>query len=147
MALRNTPKPLIEEHYHIDMLIENQSKRSDDRQRFKDLERAREENDKMIADAKPVANLDFICEHCGIEFKSNAVIHIEIDWNEPAKQIAFYRAKHRRCGRWCLRYWTDKPRDPYFMKSRLMRREQGKFHNDLLQPYELGFNMLYGKRA
>ncbi len=145
MALKHTPKPLVEEHYHIDMLIDNQSKRSEDRQRFKDLERTRSENDKMIADAKPVANLDFFCDHCRQDFKSNAVIHIEIDWNKSNEQIAFYRAKHRRCGQWSIRHWTDKPRDGFFMKSPAMRREQGKYHADLLQPYELGFNMLYGK--
>ncbi len=145
MALKHQPKPLVEEHYHIDMLIENQTKRSEDRQRFKDLDRERAENEKMIVDAKAVALLDFFCDHCRQDFRSNAVLHIELDWNKPNEQIAFYRGKHRKCGRWSVRHWTDKAQDGFFMKSRSVAIDRGKHFEDLLQPYQIGFNTLYGK--
>ena len=144
--MKHTPKPLVEEHYHIESLINAQEKRSEDRQRFKDIEKARNDRQSIIDDAKMVVATDFHCSKCDEDFKMNAVLQVEIDWTNAKQSIAFYKGKHKKCGTWSMRLLTDKARDGFWMKSRAVRNEQGKYHNDLLQPYETGFNMLYGKR-
>lgn len=139
------PKPLVEEHYHIQELIEAQEKRSDERQYFRDKERNREERQKQIDNAKMVVATDFHCWRCSQDFKQNAVLNVELDWSNPTQYIAFYKGKHRKCGNWCIRLVTDKHQDGFWMRSKAVKREQGEHFADLLQPYETGFNLLYGK--
>lgn len=140
------PKPLIEEHHHIEELINNQQKRSDDR----DYHRARvaslEERQKLIDDSLMIDKKDFHCSRCKVDFQAGAILQVEQDWSNPNQSIAFYKSKHRVCGRWSIRLVTDRQKDGYFIRSRLMRLEQGQHYADLVQPHENGFNLLYGKR-
>lgn len=138
-------KPLIEEHYHIEHLIETQQKRSEDRQYHKDRIAALEEREKLIADAKRIVHTDFHCSRCRKDFTANAILQVEIDWANETQRIAFYKTKHRECGNWCIRLVTDKASDAFWVRSRRVVRERQDFHNDLVQPHETGFNLLYGK--
>lgn len=137
---------MIEEHYHIDELIDAQQKRSDDRTYHRERVKALEERSKIIDDAQMVISTDFHCIKCRKDFKANAVLQVEQDWSKPSQMIAFYKSKHRECGAWAIRNLTDKHQDGFWQRSRNARAEQGKYHNDLIQPFEIGFNMLYGKR-
>jgi hypothetical protein len=139
------PKPLIEEHYHIEELIASQEKRSDERQYHRDKAKSLEERQKLIEDSKMVVATDFHCAFCRGDFKCTVVLQVENDWSNPKQSIAFYKGKHKKCGNWCIRLVTDKQKDGFFIRSRMMMLEQGKYHNDLLQPHETGFNLLYGK--
>lgn len=141
---KETPHPLIEDHYHIQELIHNQEKRSEDRQRHRDLEKERAERDELIADSKPFMIMDFWCHECRKDFKAQTIKEVEQDWNAD-QRIAFYKTKCFR-GHWCIRLITDRNRDGYFQRSKLISKERGKYHNDILQSFESGYNMLYGKK-
>lgn len=145
MRYEHQPRPNIEEHYHIRELIEAQEKRSEDRNYHRDRQKGRDERDALIRDAKWMEVLDFWCEDCPKDFKSMAVKQVEQDWNLPSQSIAFYRAKCD-CGKWCQRLVTDKFSDPYWTRSRSVARDRGNHHADTVQPWETGFNMLYGKK-
>ncbi len=138
-------KPLIEEHYHINDLIEKQERRSEDRQMHKDRIAQLEEREKLIADAKPRAHTDFYCSRCAMDFSGNAILQIEVDWTNENQRLAFYKLKHRNCGNWCIRLVTDKHRDPFWFRSRRVARERQQYFKDTVQPHEDGFNLLYGK--
>lgn len=141
----SSPKPLIEEHYHIRELIEAQEKRSEDRTYHREKAKNAEERSKLIDDAKKVELIDFHCTRCKIDFRMFAVKQVEIDWSCSTQSIAYYKGKHKKCGDWSIRLITDKQHDGYWLRSRAVRIDQGKHHNDLIQPHETGFNLLYGK--
>lgn len=139
------PKPLIEEHYHIQELIDSQEKRSNERQYFKDKNKALEERQSIIEDSLMLVATDFHCNKCNEDFKQMAVLQVEIDWSNVFQNIAFYKGKHRSCGSWAIRLVTDKQRDSFWQRSKAVALERGKYHNDILQPFETGFNLVYGK--
>lgn len=138
------PKPLIEEHYHIQELIDRQEKRTDDRNSYREKEKEKEERNDLIKDAKPIIFTDFWCEKCKEDFKSMAIKEVEIDWSNPLQCIAFYRAKCTK-GHWCMRLITDRHKDAFWTKSRLMALDRGNHFADTIQPHETGFNLLYKK--
>lgn len=143
--LRHTPKPLVEEHYHITDLINAQEKRVQDRnyhrQRVKDLE----ERESVLSDSKPFALTDFYCDRCGKDFKAQAFRQIEKDWTNSKQSVAFYKTKCFQ-GHWCIRLITDKYKDAFWQKSKVVALDRGKGYADSLQPFETGFNLLYGKK-
>ncbi len=142
---KHAPKPLIEEHYHIQELVDRQEKRTSDRNYHREKAKDREERNDLIKDSKPVALTDFWCESCAKDFKSVAIKQIEVDWSCPTQSIAFYKTKCY-CGKWCIRLVTDRHKDAFWSKSKLMALDRGNHYADTIQPYETNFNLLYGKR-
>lgn len=143
-ALRNQPKPLVEEHYHIQELINAQQTRAEDRGYHQDRKKALEERTRDIQ-AAPNQDLKvFWCKKCDEDFYAESVKEVETDWSCPTQSIAFYRSKHW-CGMWAQRLITDKHRDVYFYRSRRAAADKGKHYADTIQPYQTGFNMLYKK--
>lgn len=143
--MKNQPKPNIEEHYHIEELIERQRVRSEDRTYHQDRLKALEERNSLIKDNKIFEVKDFHCIPCNVDFKGQALKQIEVDWTNPTQNIAFYKTKCFK-GHWCIRLITDRHRDHYWFKSLAVARDRGKHSDDMLQPYETGFNLLYGKK-
>lgn len=139
-----SPKPLIEEHFHIQDLIDGQQKRTDERTYFRDKGKLLEERNDLIKDAKPIIITDFWCKECQEDFKSMAIKEVEIDWSCPTQYIAFYKSKCEN-GHWCIRLITDKQRDGFWVRSRLCALDRGNHFKDTIQPHETGFNMLYKK--
>ena len=141
------PKLEIENHYHIRDLIEAQEKRTTDRVFHQDRIKALQDREDYITDSKPMTVTDFWCDHdqCKKDFKAMAVRQIEIDWSNTGQRIAFYRSKCER-GHWCIRLITDKHRDGFFNKSLLVALDRGNHFADTLQPFESGFNLMYGKK-
>lgn len=139
------PKPLIEQHYHITELIERQQKRTDDRNYHREKGKALEERNDLIRDSKLVTVTDFWCDDCRKDFKSMSIREVEIDWSNTLQNIAFYKTKCD-CGKWCIRLITDRHKDAFFTKSKLMALDRGNHYADTVQPYESGFNLLYGKK-
>lgn len=137
-----SPKPLIEEHYHIQDLIERQEKRSEERTYFREKQKLGAERWKEIEDARPMVLTDFCCLKCGEEFRGVAVRQIDIPFNGPP--IAFYKHKCDK-GHWCMRYITEKWKDPYWVRSKAVARDRGKNYRDVIQSSEEGFNLLYKK--
>ena len=58
--------------------------------------------------------------------------------------IAYYKIKHR-CGTWSIRHITDRLTDQYFYKSKQVAKDREKGKVDMLQPFETGYNLAYGK--
>lgn len=138
-------KPLIEEHYHIQELINSQEKRTEDRNLHREIEKSKADKGELIRESKAVVLTDFYCRKCQEDFKSVAIKQYEVDWSNESQHIAFYKTKCFK-GHWCVRFITDKDRDPYWSKSKLVAIDRGRHSLDLLQPYQEGFNLLYGKR-
>lgn len=144
MNLDQAPHPLIEDHYHVRSLIEGQEKRSADREYHRNRTKDLEDRDSLIADSQLVAQTDFWCNTCKKDFKSQAIKQIELDWTS-SQRIAFYKTKCFR-GHWCIRLVTDRHKDGFWQKSRLVALDRGNHFADTVQPFETGFNLLYGKR-
>ena len=139
------PKPLIEEHYHIQALINAQEKRVEDRNYCREKAKEQEERNETIKDSKLVTITDFWCEDCQKDFKSMSIKQIEIDWTNSKQNIAFYKTKCD-CGKWCIRLITDKFKDGFWIKSKAVAKDRGSHYKDTIQPSETGFNLLYGKK-
>jgi len=144
MKFNQTPHPTIEDHYHIQDLINSQEKRSNDRSYHRDKAKERAERDAVLLDSKRYTVTDFWCQECREDFKGRAVRQIETDWNNPEQRIAFYRSKCAE-GHWCIRLITDKNRDGFWMRSKRLALDRGNHVADIIQPFQSGFNMLYGK--
>lgn len=144
MRYENTPRPLIEDHYHIRMLIEGQEKKAEDRTYHLEKNKNKAERQDLINDAKPFVIIEFYCVKCREDFKAQSIKEVEIDWSNPNQFIAFYKTKCFE-GHWCIRLITDKHRDGYWTKSKAVLRDRGVHYKDTIQPHETGFNMLYKK--
>ncbi len=144
MRYESTPRPEIESHYHIRMLIEGQEKKADDRTYHLNKEKTKAERQDLINDAKPFVLTEFYCQKCREDFKAQSIKEVEIDWSNPNQFIAFYRTKCFE-GHWCIRLITDKHRDGYWVRSKAVHRDRGVHYKDTIQPHETGFNLLYKK--
>ncbi len=143
MRYEATPRPELENHHHIRDLILGQEIRAADRQTWKEREAQKAENDSDIAAAKQVVLTDFWCDKGKKDFKAVAQLQVENDWTSMGK-IASYKTKCFK-RHWCARLVTDKLRDPYWQRSKAVRADRAKHSKDLIQPFEEGFNLLYGK--
>lgn len=143
--MKHEPKPLIESHYHIQELIDGQEKRTNDRNYHREKEKEREERNDLIKDSQIVVVTDFFCRKCKEDFKSMAIRQVEIDWTNSNQYIAFYKTKCDK-GHWCIRLITDRHKDAFWSKSKLMALDRGNHYADTVQPYETNFNLLYGKK-
>jgi hypothetical protein len=139
------PRPEVENHYHIRELIERQERRSDDRNYHRNREKERAEREELIKAAPPLVLMDFWCGKCKEDFKDYVYKQVEEDWSLPSQNVAFYKTKCFE-GHWCIRLITDKYDDPFWMNSRAIARDRGLHHNDIIQPFETNYNLLYGKR-
>lgn len=141
----HTPRPEIEYHPHIQMLIERQEKRTKDRNFHRNREKEYAERQEEIDKAKSWDVIEFFCTRCQEDFAHFAHKQVEADWSNPRQNIAFYKGKHD-CGEWAIRYITDKFSDPYWLESPQVARDRGTHHNDLIQPFETGYQLLYGRK-
>jgi len=139
------PKPLVEEHHHIQELIDRQEVRSQDRIYHQQLEKNRAERTSLIKDSPRLKTENFWCDVCQLDFQSQTIKQEEEDWSCPNQVIAFYKTKCFK-EHWCIRFITDKDKDPFWHRSKSVRTDRANHANDLLQSFEEGFNMLYGKQ-
>lgn len=145
MRYEHTPRPHVEHHHHIRELIEKQEKRTDDRNYHRNKEKLIAEREDLIKDAQGFIVTDFWCNRCEVDFKAQAIKQVEVDWSNITQRIAFYKTKCFK-GHWCMRLVTDRHKDKFWFKSRAVARDRGKHYADTLQPFETGFNLLYGKK-
>lgn len=145
MKYEDTPRPQIEEHYHIRELIERQEKRAADRNDYREREKQNAERSHLIKDTVRMTLTDFWCEQCKKDFRAQAVRLDEIDWNNTAQLISFYKTKHW-CGAWCVRLVTDKEKDGFWIRSRRMALDQGNHFADTIQPFQTNYELLYSNK-
>ncbi len=139
------PKPLVEEHYHIQELIDAQDKRAKDRTYHQDRKKSLEEREVEIRKAEHKATLMFYCKTCKRDFIGEAFKHIEEDWTNKGQHFATYKTKCFK-GHWVNRFVVDKMKDPYFMASPFIARQRVLHHGDLLQSFETGYQLMHGKK-
>lgn len=144
MNFNQTPHSLIEDHYEIQELIKAQEKRSQDRNYHRNKQKESDERINLIKESKVFVLTDFWCNVCKKDFKSQALKQVEDDWNAN-QQIAFYKTKCFK-GHWCIRLITDRFKDGFYYKSKFVALDRGNHHSDIIQSFETGFNMLYGKK-
>lgn len=144
MNFKHTPHPVVEDHYHIQELINAQEKRANDRTYHRDRAKAQAERMDEIKAAQAKVLKPFWCSTCAKDFAAEAIKEVERDWSNPTQYIAFYRTVHW-CGTRCLRLITDVHRDAYWYKSKMVAIDKGKHYTDTLQPHETGFNIMYKK--
>lgn len=144
MRYEHTPRPAIEDHYHIRELVETQERKSTDRTEHRDRAKLLEERNALIRDAKPKETKAFYCRTCKEDFIAEAIKDISTDWSCPTQYIAVYRTKCFK-GHWCMRLITDTHKDAYWAYSRRVAIDKGSHYADTLQPYQTGFNMMYKK--
>lgn len=139
------PKPLIEEHYHIKDLFESQEKRVQDRTYHRERIKENEDREEQIKKAEWVILTDWWCDKCKKDFKSVGIKFIETDWSCPSQRVAFYRTK---CfaNHFCVRWITDKWKDPYWFRSKWVANERAKYANDILQEFQTGYNLVNTKK-
>lgn len=145
MNFNQSPHPLVEDHYHIQELITAQEKRSADRTYHRERIKGLEDREDLIKDSKLVAITDFWCDRCKEDFKAQAIRQIEVDWSNTSQRVAFYKTKCFK-GHWVMRLITDRHKDGFWTKSRFVALDRGNHYADTVQPFETGFNLLYGKR-
>lgn len=139
------PRPDIEQHFHIRDLIEGQEKRTADRVYHQNREKMLAEREDLIKDSKMICLTDFYCERCQEDFKGQSIKQIEEDWSCPTQRIAFYKNKCSK-GHWCIRLITDRHKDGFFNRSRLIAKDRGNHHDAIIQPWEIGYDLLYGRK-
>ena len=144
MKYEQEPRPDIENHYHIRSLIEFQEKKSNDRTYHREREKDKADREDTIRSAQNYVLTDFYCDKCELDFKAQANKEVELDWNNTMQNVAFYRTKCFK-NHWCVRFITDKHKDPYWYKSKAVARDRFRHYADTIQPHETGFNMLYNK--
>lgn len=144
--MSHEPKPLIEEHWHIQELIKAQKKRAEEREYYRNGAKIQASRQEAIALEPPFALKDFNCQTCNIDFKAPAHLFIEVDWSNTTQNIAFYKTKHHHCGTWCIRHSTDKLEDAFWSRSKQVAIDRGKHSIDLLQPFENNYNLVWGKK-
>lgn len=145
MKYEYVPRPDIEQHYHIRELIEGQEKRTADKNFHKDREKERSERNDLIKDSKIITATDFWCHKCKKDFKAMAIREVETDWTNTNQLIAFYKSKCDK-GHWVIRLITDRNRDGFFQRSKLVALDRGNHYADILQPWESGYELLYGNK-
>lgn len=141
----NQPRPEIEYHYHIKDLIEGQEKRANDRNYHRAQAKTRAEREELIRDNRQVEKVSFWCEKCKEDFEGIAQKQEEMDWANENQQIAFYKTKCFK-NHWVMRFITDKHSDPYWFRSRFVRKDRENHTADLLQPFEEGYQLLFGRK-
>ncbi len=141
--LDQTPHPLVEDHYHIRDLINAQEKRHVDRNYHRERIKNLEERESLIANNPTTSLTDFWCDECQLDFKAQSIKQVEEDWS-GLYRIAFYKSKCFR-QHWCIRLITDRYLDRFFQRSKKVAMDRGSHFRDTIQPFETGFNMLYGK--
>lgn len=145
MRYEHTLRPDVEMHPHIRMLIEGQEKKTKDRNLHRDKAKEYAERQEEIDRYKAVDIIEFFCSNCQEDFANIAHKQVEIDWSNTSQNIAFYKGVHD-CGEWAIRHITDRYSDPYWLESLQVARDRGEHHNDLIQPFESGYNLLYGRK-
>lgn len=143
---QHAPKPLIEEHWHIQDLIRAQEKRTQEREYARDKIKLRHLRDETIAEAPVRVIKDFWCHSCHKDFIAMTIKEVEQDWSNLDQRIAFYRTKHQECGTWCMRNITNPLDDAFWYRSKAVARDRGKHSIDLLQPFENNYNLVWGKK-
>lgn len=125
-------------------MTSNLQQRIDERRAYREREKNRTQwtRDRFtaIAEAAQYAMTGFWCDECSRDVVAHACkIEQRMNTDEPR---AFYAAACPK-GHRVIRRITDKHNDPYYHKSLIMRRERAERADDMLQPHDPRFRIVY----
>ncbi len=112
----------------------------DSRERFYALQKWLMERRNDIAAAPTYVQTDFWCDTCHRDFSTTG--HKEIRVPKVGVWFAYY-VGICPCGAHGIRYITDRLRDPYWYKSKIIKIQQGIYADAILQPWQPRFKQLY----
>lgn len=94
---------------------------------------------------------DFYCEDCDLDQRLPGYEQGYLDsfskkmgWKVTPR---WYANDCKKCNRKLIRYITEKHLDPYFRKSKKLRYLRRKYANELIQPNDPKFALLYPEKA
>jgi len=105
----------------------------------------RDENYNLIKSSPNLKLTEFFCSKHQLDFTTLA-------YKQVSGDKAVYKADCPKCScepnysftKRCERYITDRFKDPYYNESLLIRKQRFDARDDLLQPGDPRFNLLYG---
>lgn len=111
----------------------------------RDTEERREAAKRELDVDEYVPAVIYFCTDCNKEYVRNRAFKVEEDDWITGGKFRYWKTKHT-CGKWCIRYISQKTKDPFFRLSPSLKIDRSKHYKDLLQPSQTGFSMLYGKK-
>lgn len=96
-----------------------------------------------IVEAKDKWPNQFWCKTCNADFTARAhKVVSKLPKRMPiAWWVGFCPSRHK-----CIRRITEKPNDPYYLHSFVIRRDRQRYRDEMLTPDDMRFWMLYGHK-
>lgn len=110
------------------------------RERFMALQKWLFERRDAILKSPTYVQTEFWCNHCAKDF--DATGHKEVRVPPKGVWFAYYVGICPK-GHHALRYITDVLTDPYFYKSVRIKIQQGRYADEMLQPWQPRFKQIY----
>lgn len=115
----------------------------EERARYQAIYDQLQDRTREIVDAKDKMINTFWCDTCKADFTGRAY---KVVRKMPKKMpiawyVGFCPARHK-----CIKRITEKPNDPYYMRSYIVKRDRARHADDLLTPNDPRFWLLYGHK-
>ncbi len=126
------------QNYHH-KLIKRVEERQDERARIKAREEDYLSHMKSVNEGEMYAQTAFWCNSCQKDFEARGVKRIGYADIWP---VAWYKAMCL-CGKESIKRITDKSKDLYYFRSKIIKRQRGEYSNDLIDMTDPLFKVLY----
>lgn len=124
---------------HVNNLQQRVDRNRKEREREKKWREYLDARWKLINEAARFHKTDFWCRHCTLDFTAYGFKRVSTAVPPPD---AWYEA-FCPLGHFAVRHITDKPRDPYYRESVLIRQQRHELRDELLQPDDPRFKHVY----
>jgi hypothetical protein len=130
-------------HHQVDKLERLVDRNTNERAKDKEEKDRKYDRERLIADSKDNVTSAYWCSKCKKDYQAPSRRFIETDWN-TGDNIAYY-VSHCPKRHINKRFITDRLFDPYYRSSRMLQVQRIDYQKDLIQPFQSGYNMLYGQ--
>lgn len=115
----------------------------EERARYNRIYEQLQDRTREIVDAKDKWPNAFFCSTCNGDFNARAhKVVRKLPKRMPiAWWVGYCPKKHK-----CIKRITEKPNDPYYQRSFIIRRDRQRYRDELLTPNDTRFWMLYGHK-
>lgn len=115
----------------------------EERQRYQAIYDKLQERTREIVDAREKMINTFWCDTCQADFTGRAdKIVRKVPKKMPiAWYVGFCPVRHK-----CIKRITEKPNDPYYLRSYIVKRDRARHRDDLLTPNDPRFWLLFGHK-
>jgi transcription elongation factor Elf1 len=124
-------------------LLARVERNKQERERHELIEKFRYERDQIIKAAPYAIETDFWCRRCQQDFTRTGIKVVRTSWTTDLK-LAWYATRCETCYQVCIRRITDKPADPYYSLSKMLKDQRSAQADDMLQPDDPRFKARYG---